>query len=178
MCLHSEHCNSRSYNEFSCPSSSLQHNLWPHLLLLLQGFRNPPLCPTGTLLCSKAGLGTRRAAFRGRWWMHSSSSALLLCCWALGVVVESGIQRLWGQVAQKASGLVCVPWCKARHNASVLSTAFHLNVHAWTALGLLGLHLCNTTIQSQWQGACSRLSPFLFPFCVSPSKLRVCWVVH
>lgn len=35
--------------------------------------------------------------------------------------VESGIQRLWGQVVQKAAGLDCVPWCKARPNASVLN---------------------------------------------------------
>lgn len=69
------------------PQLFTQHSLWPHLLLLLllQGFRNPTLCPTGTLLHNKAGLGTRRAAFRSRWWMHSSCSALLLCCWAQGV---------------------------------------------------------------------------------------------
>lgn len=64
-----------------------------------------------------------------------------------------------------------MPWCKARCNASVLNTAFCLDVRAWTARGLLGLHLCNTTVQPQCQSACGRLDPFLPLFCVSPSKL-------
>lgn len=68
-------------------------------------------------------------------------------------LVESGIQRLWSQAVQKAAGLGYMPWFKARPNASVLNTAFRLDVPICTGLGLLGVPLCNTTIQSQGQSA-------------------------
>lgn len=122
MCLHSGTLLVKVTQRvlFSYPSSSLQHNLFPHLLL--QGFGDPPLRSGGTPLLSKAGLGARRAAFRGRWGKHSSSFALLLCCWALGVACGAGGGvGLRGWVAQKAAGLGCALWCKAGRDAPVLN---------------------------------------------------------